>query len=164
MRVIGGGKGTQGSKEGSGRRERAGRGGEGEAAAVDANRQGQDGNTTNGEKIRTTAKEKEKEKERATHGVDTVAVMVSQQRKEEGRGGRGGIADRCHRQRRTKRRRKVNKGAQAAATKTRATVEEDEAKTIAAINVGCMNNGADDLKSVLRCLQTARRWLGATLM
>ena len=44
------------------------------------------------------------------------------------------------------RRRKVNGGAQAAATKTTATatVEEDEAKTIAAIDVGGMNNGADD--------------------
>ena len=61
--MIGGGEGTQGSKEGNGRQERAGRGGEGEAAAVDANRQGQDGNAANGdEKIRTTAKEKEKEK------------------------------------------------------------------------------------------------------
>jgi hypothetical protein len=42
------------------------------------------------------------------------------------------------------RRRKANKGAHAAATKTRTTVEEDEAKTIAVINVGCMINGADD--------------------
>jgi len=40
--------------------------------------------------------------------------------------------------------RKANKGAHAAATKTTATVEEDEAKTIAAIDVGRMNNGADD--------------------
>jgi len=40
--------------------------------------------------------------------------------------------------------RKANKGAHTAATKTTATVEEDEAKTIAAIDVGCMNNGADD--------------------
>jgi hypothetical protein len=38
----------------------------------------------------------------------------------------------------------ANKGAHAAATKTTATVEEDEAKTIATINVGRMNNGADD--------------------
>jgi len=135
LRVIGRGEGTQGCKEGGGRRERAGRGGEGKAAAVDANRQGQDGNAANGEKIRTTAKENEKEKERATHDVDTVAVMVSQQRKEEGRGGRGGIADRCHRRRRTKRMRKANKGAHAAATKMTATVEEDEAKMIAAIDV-----------------------------
>ena len=52
IRVIGGGEGTQGSKEGGERRERAGRGGEGEAAAVDANRQGQDGVAANGEKIR----------------------------------------------------------------------------------------------------------------
>ena len=76
----------------------------------------------NGKKIRTTATAKEKEKERATHDVDTVAAMVSQQRKEEGRGGRGGIADYCHRRRRTKRRRKANRGAQAAATKTAVTV------------------------------------------
>jgi len=167
MRVIGGGDSTQGSKEGGGWWERSGRGGEGEAAAVDANSQGQDGDTANGEKIRTAAKEKEKEKkkekERATHDVDTVAVMVSQQWKEEGRGGRGGIADCCHRRRRTKRRRKANKGAQAAVTKMTATVEEDEAKTIAAIDVGCMNNGADDPTTALRCLRTARRCLGATL-
>jgi len=132
---------------------------------VDANRQGQDGDTANGEKIRTTVKEKEKEKEkeRVTHDVDTVAAMVSQQRKEEGRGGRRGIADCCHRRRRTKRRRKANRGAQAAATKTTATVEENEAKTIAAIDVGRMNNGADDLTMALRCLRTAWRWLGATL-
>jgi hypothetical protein len=97
------------------------------------------------------------------HDVDTVTAMVSQQRKEEGRGGRGGITDRCHRRRRTKRRRKVNKGAQAAATKTTVTVEEHEAKMIAAIDVGRMNNGADDLTTALRCLRTARRWLGATL-
>jgi len=51
MRVIGGGEGTQGCKEGGERRERAGRGGEGEAAAVDANRQGQDGGAVNEEKI-----------------------------------------------------------------------------------------------------------------
>ena len=69
---------------------------------------------------------------------------MTQQRKEGGRGGRVGIADRCHRRRRTTRRRKANKGAHAAAMKTTATVEEDEAKTIAAINVGRMNNGADD--------------------
>ena len=69
---------------------------------------------------------------------------MTQQRKEGGRGGRVGIADRCHRRRRTTRRRKANKGAHAAATKTTATVEEDEAKTIAAINVGHMNNGADN--------------------
>ena len=58
MRVIGGGKGTQGSKEGGGQRERAGQGGEGEAAAVDANRQGVDGDATNGEMIRKTVTEK----------------------------------------------------------------------------------------------------------
>ena len=69
---------------------------------------------------------------------------MTQQRKEGGRGGRVGIADRCHRRRRTTRRRKANKGAHAAATKTMAAVEEDEAKTIAAIDVGRMNNGADD--------------------
>ena len=41
------------------RRERAGQGGEGEAAAVvDANHQGQDGDAANGEKIWTTAKDK----------------------------------------------------------------------------------------------------------
>ena len=63
MRVIGRGEGTQGCKEGGGQRELAGRGGEGEAAAVDANCQGQDGNAANEEKIWTTAKKKEKEKE-----------------------------------------------------------------------------------------------------
>ena len=47
--------------------------------------------------------------------------------------------------------------------KTTATVEEDEAKMITAIDVGCMNNGVDDLMTALQCLQTARRWLGATL-
>ena len=93
-------------------------GGEGEAAAVDANRQGQDGDAANGEMIRKSVTEKEKEKERVTHDAAT-----------EGR---------------RKRRRKANKGAHAAATKTTAKVEEDEAKTIAAINVGRMNNGADD--------------------
>ena len=39
---------------------------------------------------------------------------------------------------------KANKGAHAAATKTTATVEEDEAKTIATIDVGGMNNGVDN--------------------
>jgi hypothetical protein len=68
---------------------------------------------------------------------------MTQQQKEGGRGGRVGIADHCHRRRRTTRRRKANKGAHAAATKTTATVEEDEAKTIAVIDVGRMNNGAD---------------------
>ena len=48
------------------------------------------------------------------------------------------------RQRRTRRRRKANEGAQAAVTKMTATVEEDEAKTIATIDVGGMNNGVDD--------------------
>ena len=48
------------------------------------------------------------------------------------------------RQRRTRRRRKANEGAQAAATKTMATVKEDKAKTIATINVRGMYNGADD--------------------
>ena len=69
---------------------------------------------------------------------------MTQQRKEGQRGGRVGIADCCHRRRRTTRRRKANKGAHAAAMKTTATVEEDEAKTIAVIDVGRMNNGADD--------------------
>ena len=68
----------------------------------------------------------------------------SQQQKEGGRGGRGGITDHCHRRRRTTRRRKANEGAQAAATKMTATVEEDEAKMIAAIDVRRMSNGADD--------------------
>jgi len=40
------------------RRERAGQGGEGEAAAVDTNRQWQNSDAANGEKIWTTAKEK----------------------------------------------------------------------------------------------------------
>ena len=39
---------------------------------------------------------------------------------------------------------KANEGAQSAATKTTATVKQDEAKTITAIDVGRMNNGADD--------------------
>jgi hypothetical protein len=42
------------------------------------------------------------------------------------------------------RRRKVNEGAQAVATKLMATVEEDEAKMIAAIDVEGMKDGADD--------------------
>ena len=71
MRVIGGGEGTQDAGEQGGRRERAGQGGEGEAAAVDANRQGQDGDAANGEMIRKTAAEKEKEKERVTHDAAT---------------------------------------------------------------------------------------------
>jgi hypothetical protein len=53
---------------------------------------------------------------------------MMQQRKEGGRGGRVGITDRAH----------------TAATKMTATVEEDEAKIIAAIDVGRMNNGADN--------------------
>ena len=57
----------------------------------------------------------------------------------------------------------MNKEAQAAAIKKTVTVEEDEARTIAAINVKRMNNGADDLRTALRCLQTARRWLGVML-
>ena len=69
---------------------------------------------------------------------------MTQQRNEGGRGGRVGIADCCHCWKRTTRRRKANKGAHAAATKTTATVEEDEAKTIAVIDFGHMNNGADD--------------------
>ncbi len=40
--------------------------------------------------------------------------------------------------------RKANKGAHAAATKTTATVEEDKAKMIAAIDVERISNGADD--------------------
>ena len=42
------------------------------------------------------------------------------------------------------RRKKANEVSQAAAMKTTATVEEDEAKTIAAVDVRLMNNGADD--------------------
>ena len=42
------------------------------------------------------------------------------------------------------RRRKANKGAQVGVTKMTSTVEEDEAKTIAAIDVRRMNNGADN--------------------
>ena len=42
------------------------------------------------------------------------------------------------------RRRKANKGAQAAVTKTMSTVEEDKAKTIAAIDVEGTNNGTDN--------------------
>ncbi len=38
---------------------------------MDANFQGQDGDTANGEMIRKTATEKEKEKERATHDAAT---------------------------------------------------------------------------------------------
>ena len=38
----------------------------------------------------------------------------------------------------------MKEGAQAAVTKTMVKVEEDEAKTIAAINIRRMNNGADD--------------------
>ena len=68
----------------------------------------------------------------------------SQKWKEGGRRGRGGIADWCHCQRRTRRRRKANKGAQAAVTKTTAKVEEDEAKMITMIDVRCMNNSADN--------------------
>ena len=71
MRVIGGGEGTLVSTEGGRQREQAGRGGEGEAAAMDANCQGQDGNAANREMIRKTAKEKEKEKEWATHDAAT---------------------------------------------------------------------------------------------
>ena len=87
-----------------------------------ANHQGQDGNPTIGEKVRTTvtAKEKEEEQLRATHDVDTVA---------EGRRKRRGIADRRDCRMRMTRRRKANEGDQAGATKTTATVEEDEAKT-----------------------------------
>ena len=39
---------------------------------------------------------------------------------------------------------KANEGAQSAATKTTATVKQDEAKTITAIDVGGMNDGADN--------------------
>ena len=60
---------------------------------------------------------------------------------------------------------------------TTATVEEDEAKTIAAIDVGRMNNGADNPEAnkdgydgdgdsdddAFRCLRMAQRWLGVTL-
>jgi len=38
----------------------------------------------------------------------------------------------------------VNEGAQAALTKTMATVEEEEAETIAAIDNGGTNDGAED--------------------
>jgi len=70
---------------------------------------------------------------------------MTQQRKEGGRGGRVGIADRSIvGGGRRGGGRKANKGAHAAATKMTATVEEDEAKTIAAIDVGRMNNDADD--------------------
>jgi hypothetical protein len=72
---------------------------------VDVNHQGQDGDAANREMIRKTATEKEKEKEWATHDAAT-----------EGRS----IADRCHGRRRTMRRRKANKGAHTAATKTTA--------------------------------------------
>ena len=41
-------------------------------------------------------------------------------------------------------RRKANEGAQAAAAKTTATVEEDKPKTIATIDVRRTNNGEDD--------------------
>ena len=41
-------------------------------------------------------------------------------------------------------RRKANEGAQAASMKRAATVEEDAAKLIAAIDVGRTNNGKDD--------------------
>ena len=47
-------RGRRQAWEQGGRQERAGQGGEGEAAAVDANRQGQDADTANGEKIWTT--------------------------------------------------------------------------------------------------------------
>jgi hypothetical protein len=69
-RVIGGGKGMQGSEDGSGSRTRRGE----KAAAVDANCRGWDGNAANGEKIRSTAKEIERA--RATHNVDTLAAMA----------------------------------------------------------------------------------------
>ena len=51
----------------------AGRGG-GEAAAVDVNCWGRDGNTANGEKIRSTAKEMEWA--RAPHDVNTLPAMA----------------------------------------------------------------------------------------
>ncbi len=60
----------QGSEEGGGSRTTRG----GEAAAVDANCRGRDGDIANGEKIRSTAKETERA--RATHDVDTLAAMA----------------------------------------------------------------------------------------
>ena len=103
---------------------------------------------------------------------------MPQQRKEGGRGGRVGIADRCHRRRRTTRRRQEGEqGSPRSGDEDDGDSEEDEAKTIAAIDVGRMNNGADDpdankdgydgeataTTTALRCLRMARRWLGATL-
>ena len=52
-------RGRRHAWEQGGRRERAGQGGVREAAAVNANCQGQDGDTANGEMIRKTATEKE---------------------------------------------------------------------------------------------------------
>jgi hypothetical protein len=70
---------------------------------------------------------------------------MTQQRKEGGRGGRVGIADRCHRRRRTTRRRQEGEqGSPRSGDEDDGDSEEDEAKTIAAIDVGRMNNGADN--------------------
>jgi hypothetical protein len=66
MRVIDGGKGTQGSKEDNWSRRRRGGG---------SGCRGRD-NATNGEKIRITVTAKGKEKEQAMYDVDTVAAMV----------------------------------------------------------------------------------------
>ena len=66
-RLIGGGEGMQGSKEGGRSRMRRG----GEAAAADANCRGRDGDAANGEKIQSTAKETERA--RAMQDVDTLA-------------------------------------------------------------------------------------------
>ena len=69
-RVIGGVEGMQGSKEGGGSRTRRG----GEAAAMDANCRGRDGDAASGEKIRSTTKEEEWA--RTMHDVDTLAAMA----------------------------------------------------------------------------------------
>ena len=87
----------------------------GEAAAVDANCRGRDDDAANGEKIRSTAKETERA--RATHDVDTLAAMAV-------------AATEGRRKRRHHR--------------SSSSSEEDEAKTIAAIDVGGTNDGADN--------------------
>ncbi len=63
--------------EQGGRREQEEEGGKGgEAAAVDANRRGQDGDAANGEMIQSIVKEKEKKWARATRVVDTIMAMA----------------------------------------------------------------------------------------
>ena len=70
---------------------------------------------------------------------------MTQQRKEGGRGGRVGIADRSHRRRRTTRRRQEGEqGSPRSGNEDDGDSGGGEAKTIAAIDVGRMNNGADD--------------------